>query len=104
MRVLERVSRDEGIETTAAALDLVARAADGSYRDALGLLDQLSTYAGGRVEVADVLELLGAVERETLFELVDLSRRRRRRRGLRAAAKTHAGRRRRPRAAHARAS
>ncbi len=72
MRVLEGVSREEGIETTTAALDLVARAADGSYRDALSLLDQLSTYAGGRVEAAEVMELLGAVERETLFELVDL--------------------------------
>jgi DNA polymerase III subunit gamma/tau len=72
MKVLEGVSREEGIETTPTALDLVARAADGSYRDALSLLDQLSTYAGGRVEAAEVMELLGAVERETLFELVDL--------------------------------
>jgi len=52
-------------------LDLVARAADGSYRDALGLLDQLATYGGGRVEVGDVLELFGAVEREEIFELAD---------------------------------
>jgi DNA polymerase-3 subunit gamma/tau len=70
--VLERVARAEGIETTASALDLVARAADGSYRDALGLLEQISTFAGGRVEAGDVLELLGAVERETLFDLVEL--------------------------------
>src|SRR5438105_2428447 len=55
-----------------AALDLVARAADGSYRDALGLLEQIATFAGGRVEVADVLDLLGAVERESVFELVEL--------------------------------
>jgi DNA polymerase III subunit gamma/tau len=72
MRVLERVAREEGIETTPAALDLVARAADGSFRDALSLLDQLAAYSGGRVEVAEVTELLGTVERETLFELVDL--------------------------------
>ena len=37
-----------------------------------GLLDQIATYAGGRVEAADALELLGAVARETIFELVDL--------------------------------
>jgi len=71
VRVLERVSRDEGFETSAEVLDLVARAADGSYRDALGLLDQLSAYGSGRVEVGDVLELFGAVEREEIFELAD---------------------------------
>jgi len=72
VRVLDRVARAESIETSEAALDLVARAADGSYRDALGLLDQIASYAGGRLEVADVLDLLGAVARETLFELVEL--------------------------------
>jgi DNA polymerase-3 subunit gamma/tau len=72
VRVLERVARDEGIETSESALDILARAADGSYRDALGLLDQIATYAGGRVEVADALDLIGAVARETLFELVEL--------------------------------
>ncbi len=72
VRVLERVARAEGIETTETALDTLARAADGSYRDALGLLEQIVAYSGGRVELAAVLELLGAVARETLFELVDL--------------------------------
>jgi DNA polymerase III subunit gamma/tau len=72
LRVLERVSRDEDMTAAPAALDLVARAADGSYRDALGLLEQIATFAGGRVEVADVLDLLGAVERESIFELVEL--------------------------------
>jgi len=72
LRVLERVAREEGMTAAPAALDLVARAADGSYRDALGLLEQIATFAGGRVEVADVLDLLGAVERESIFELVEL--------------------------------
>lgn len=71
VRVLDRVARDEGFETSPESLDLVARAADGSYRDALGLLDQLATFGGGRVEVGDVLELFGAVEREEIFELAD---------------------------------
>jgi len=72
VRVLERVARSESIETSETALDTLARAADGSYRDALGLLEQIVAYAGGRVELSEVLELLGAVARETLFELVDL--------------------------------
>lgn len=71
IRVLDRVARQEGIATTDEALDLVARAADGSYRDALGLLDQISAFGDGRVEVADALDLLGVVERETLFTLTD---------------------------------
>ncbi len=72
VRVLERVARSERIETSETALDTLARAADGSYRDALGLLEQIVAYSGGRVELSEVLELLGAVARETLFELVDL--------------------------------
>lgn len=72
MTVLERVARAEGIEAGPQALDLVARAADGSYRDALGLLDQVSTFGGGTVNVADALDLLGVVSREALFDLVDL--------------------------------
>ncbi len=72
VRVLERVARSENIETSETALDALARAADGSYRDALGLLEQIVAYSGGRVALAEVLELLGAVARETLFELVDL--------------------------------
>ena len=72
VRVLDRVARAEGIETSEEALDILARSADGSYRDALGLLDQIATYSGHRVDAADALELLGAVARETIFELVDL--------------------------------
>ncbi len=71
MRVLERVARDEAFTTSPEALDLVARAADGSYRDALGLLEQLATFGGGAVQVTDVLELFGAVEREEIFALAD---------------------------------
>ncbi len=72
VRVLDRVARAEGIDSSETALDTLARAADGSYRDALGLLEQITAYSGGSVELPDVLELLGAVARETLFELVDL--------------------------------
>ncbi len=70
--VLDRVAAAEKIEASETALDALARAADGSYRDALGLLEMISSYSGGRVELNEVLELLGAVARETLFELVDM--------------------------------
>ncbi|MEQ9112655.1 MAG: DNA polymerase III subunit gamma/tau [Miltoncostaeaceae bacterium] len=71
-KVLERVARAEGIDIAESALDVVARAADGSYRDGLGLLDQLATYTDGHVGARDALELIGAVGRDTMFELVDL--------------------------------
>ncbi|MFZ0975815.1 MAG: DNA polymerase III subunit gamma/tau, partial [Solirubrobacteraceae bacterium] len=45
--VLERVSGEEGIDIEKGALALVARHATGSFRDALGTLEQLVTYAGG---------------------------------------------------------
>jgi DNA polymerase-3 subunit gamma/tau len=71
-KVLERVARAEGIEASESALDVLARAAEGSFRDALGLLDQIATYTDGRIEASDALELIGVVGRETMFELVDL--------------------------------
>jgi DNA polymerase-3 subunit gamma/tau len=71
VEVLSRVAGAEGFTTSPDALDLIARAADGSYRDALGLLDQLAAYGEGTVDVADVRELFGAVEREEIFDLAD---------------------------------
>jgi DNA polymerase III subunit gamma/tau len=72
IKVLERVARAEGIDASESALDVLARAAEGSFRDALGLLDQIATYTDGRIEASDALELIGVVGRETMFELVDL--------------------------------
>ena len=60
--VLERVSGKEGIELPAAARALIARHATGSFRDALGTLEQLVTYGGTTVE-------LDAEHREHVVEL-----------------------------------
>jgi DNA polymerase III subunit gamma/tau len=70
--VLERVVQAEGIDADPAALTLIARHATGSFRDALGTLEQLVTYAGERrIEPADVLAVLGVTDSEQLFEAVD---------------------------------
>ncbi|HEX3608691.1 MAG TPA: DNA polymerase III subunit gamma/tau [Solirubrobacterales bacterium] len=69
--VLQRVSAAEGIEAEDAAVAMIARSASGSFRDALGTLDQLVAYGGERVKLDDVLELLGAADAELLFEAVD---------------------------------
>jgi len=52
----------EGIEAEAEALRLLARAADGSLRDAISLLDQARTYAEGPITAAAVAEILGLAE------------------------------------------
>jgi DNA polymerase-3 subunit gamma/tau len=50
---------------------MIARSASGSFRDALGTLDQLVAFGGERVGLDDVLEMLGAADAELLFEAVD---------------------------------
>ncbi len=69
--VLERVSTAEGIEAEDAALAMIARSASGSFRDALGTLDQLVAFGGEQVSLEAVLELLGAADAELLFDAVD---------------------------------
>jgi DNA polymerase-3 subunit gamma/tau len=85
--VLQRVSDTEGIDVEKGALALIARHATGSFRDALGTLEQLVTYAGGRtIEPGDVLAVLGVADAEQLFEAVDAIVGRDPARALRAAA------------------
>ncbi len=69
--VLRRVAAAEGIEAEDAAVATIARSASGSFRDALGTLDQLVAFGGSPVKLDDVLELLGAADAELLFEAVD---------------------------------
>jgi DNA polymerase III subunit gamma/tau len=69
--VLRRVCDGEGIEAPDAALSLVARSAHGSFRDAVSTLDQLAAATGNRISVQDVLQLVGAVEEDSLFGLCD---------------------------------
>lgn len=69
--VLGRVATAEGIEVEEGATAMIARSASGSFRDALGTLDQLVAFGGERVSLEAVLELLGAADAELLFEAVD---------------------------------
>ncbi len=72
VRVLRRVADGEGFEAPDAALSLVARAARGSFRDAVSTLDQLASATEDKITVQAVLQLLGAVEEEALFRFCDL--------------------------------
>ncbi|HST26713.1 MAG TPA: hypothetical protein VLJ76_12065, partial [Gaiellaceae bacterium] len=72
VKVLRRVADGEGFQAPEAALSQIARAAKGSFRDAVSMLDQLAAATGGELTVQGVLQLLGAVDEEALFQLCDL--------------------------------
>ena len=63
---LEAIAREEKISATPEALETLAAAAEGSLRDALSLLDQAATLAGGKVDQAVCAEILALVDRELL--------------------------------------
>jgi DNA polymerase-3 subunit gamma/tau len=65
---LAEIASAEGIEAEPEALTIIAREGKGSFRDAEGLLDQLSSFADGPVTAPMVRELLGSVGSEALLE------------------------------------
>jgi DNA polymerase III subunit gamma/tau len=65
---LAEIAEAEGIEIEPEALTVIAREGRGSFRDAEGLLDQLSSFAEGPITASMVRELLGSVGPEALFE------------------------------------
>jgi DNA polymerase-3 subunit gamma/tau len=65
--VLRRASSAEGITIADDAIGAVARAANGSFRDALGTLDQLVAYSGSEIATSDVLSVLGVTDSDLLF-------------------------------------
>jgi DNA polymerase-3 subunit gamma/tau len=65
---LAEISDAENIEVEPEALTVIAREGRGSFRDAEGLLDQLSSFAEGRITAPMVRELLGGVGPESLIE------------------------------------
>ena len=69
---LEHICGEEGISADAASLSMIARAADGSLRDALSLLDQAVAYCGGDLQQEAVATMLGTIDREHVSSLLDL--------------------------------
>jgi DNA polymerase-3 subunit gamma/tau len=69
--VLNRVAAQESITIDEGAVAMIARSAQGSFRDALGTLDQLVAFGGETVGLDEVLEMLGAADADLLFEAVD---------------------------------
>ena len=69
---LAKICEAEDIEADGPALAMIARAADGSLRDALSLLDQAIAYCGGKVEEAPVATMLGTIDRDHVSRLIAL--------------------------------
>jgi DNA polymerase III subunit gamma/tau len=69
--VVRRVATAESIEIEDGAVAAIARAATGSFRDALGTLDQLVAYGGKQVVTDDVLAVLGVAEAELILAAAD---------------------------------
>jgi DNA polymerase-3 subunit gamma/tau len=67
-----RVAEAEAVEVEPAALALIARAADGSVRDGLSLLDQAMALCGGKVAEAAVRDMLGVADRGQVFDLFEM--------------------------------
>jgi DNA polymerase-3 subunit gamma/tau len=67
---LEEVAARAGLAVESGVFELIARVADGSLRDALGILDQAAALGGNRVTLADLHSILGTVTEEVLERLV----------------------------------
>lgn len=68
---LAHILQAEGVAFDAPALGLIARSASGSMRDALSLLDQAIAHGAGKVEEAQVRSMLGSVDQDYLFAILE---------------------------------
>jgi DNA polymerase-3 subunit gamma/tau len=66
-----RIAEAEGVDADPGALALIARAADGSVRDGLSLLDQAIALSAGRIEEGAVRDMLGVADRGLVFALLE---------------------------------
>jgi DNA polymerase-3 subunit gamma/tau len=69
---LTHICEAESVAAETAALATIARAADGSMRDALSLLDQAIAYCGGAIEEIQVAKMLGTIDRDHVVRLLRL--------------------------------
>jgi DNA polymerase-3 subunit gamma/tau len=67
---LEKILDAEKIAYDESALSLLARSADGSMRDGLSLMDQAIAYGGGEVREQSVREMLGTIDRDTVWRML----------------------------------
>ncbi len=68
---LKKIADSEKLDISEPALRLVARKANGSVRDSLSLLDQIAAFADGAVTEENVVEALGLVDKQLLFDFTN---------------------------------
>ncbi len=71
MQHLGNIAKAENVEAEEEALRMIARAAEGSVRDALSLLDQAIAYGDGKVKADDVEHMMGLVDRGKVIDLFE---------------------------------
>ena len=71
MAHLSKIAAKEGVEAEAEALGIIARAAEGSVRDSLSLLDQAIAHAAGPVRADAVRQMLGLADRTRVIDLFE---------------------------------
>lgn len=67
---MEKILKEEAINYEINAIYLIAKAANGSMRDALSILDQGIAYCGGTIEEVTIKKMLGAIDQSYLFNLI----------------------------------
>jgi DNA polymerase-3 subunit gamma/tau len=70
-RQLAKICQAEGVAAEAEGLHAIARAAGGSMRDALSLLDQGIAFGGGKIEAAQVKSMLGTIDRGHVLRIIE---------------------------------
>lgn len=68
---LRHVAENEGYEYEEAALNVIARKADGGMRDALSIFDQVASFTGGKITYKKVIEDLNVLDYDYYFDLTD---------------------------------
>ena len=68
---MKEICEDVNIEVDERALNLIARNSQGALRDALSILDQCMSFSDDKIEYKDVVDLLGTVNIEQLFEMAE---------------------------------
>jgi len=67
---LSEIAVSEGVTISEGALKMIARAGEGSMRDAQSLLDQVISYAGDKIADDQVVETLGLIDRSLLYDML----------------------------------
>lgn len=69
---LQHIARSEKINMDKSAVDMIAKYADGSLRDADGILEQLASFGENKIDAKDIVSLLGVTDLDLLFKFTDV--------------------------------